>query len=117
MTSRLFYFVGGDSSPWRVTSARLLAKQQGLGLLLMLASCIVFYVGAYSIRSTTLEQLNKVEPVQLKLSAAMVFFFFFFHLQHHKMRFPMESGWNPGVPVRGQRIKKACCTWQRAFCW
>ena len=92
MTSRLFYFVGGDSSPWRVTSARLLAKQQGLGLLLMLASCIVFYAGAYSIRSTTLEQLNKVEPVQLKLYAAMVFFFVFVTCSITRCGFRWKAG-------------------------
>lgn len=72
---------------------QLLAKQQGLGLLLMLGSYIVFYFGACSIRRTMLEHYNKVEPMQLKLSAAMVFSFSCFYLQHHMTRF---ARWKAG---------------------
>lgn len=59
---------------------------QSLGVLLMIGSYIVFYFGAYSIRTSMLEHYNKVEPVQLKLSAAMTFFFSTFYLQYHMTR-------------------------------
>jgi len=59
---------------------------KGVGVLLMLGSYIVFYFGAYSIRRTMLDHYNQVEPMQLTLSAAMVFFFSCFYLQYHMTR-------------------------------
>ncbi len=59
---------------------------KAVGLMLTIGSYIVFYFGAYSIRRTMLEHYNKVEPMQLKLSAAIVFFFSCFYLQYHMTR-------------------------------
>lgn len=59
---------------------------KALGLLVMIGSYIVFYFGAYSIRRSMLAHYNHVEPMQLKLSAAMVFFFSCFYLQYHMTR-------------------------------
>jgi len=56
------------------------------GMLLMLVSYVVFYFGAYSIRRSMLIHYNKVEPMQLKLSAAMTFLFSSFYLQYHMTR-------------------------------
>ncbi len=62
------------------------AGLKALGLLLMIGSYIVFYFGAYSIRRSMLAHYNQVEPMQLKLSAAMVFFFSCLYLQYHMTR-------------------------------
>jgi hypothetical protein len=59
---------------------------RAVGLLLMLASYVVFYFGAYSIRRSMLNHYNSVEPMQLKLSAAMTFLFSTFYLQYHMTR-------------------------------
>lgn len=55
-------------------------------MLFTLGSYVAFYFGAYSIRRSMLDHYNKVEPMQLKLSAAMVFFFSTFYLQYHMTR-------------------------------
>lgn len=72
-----------------VSQIMLESASEGLksvGLLLMLASYVVFYFGAYSIRRTMLAHYNHVEPMQLKLSAAMVFLCSCFYLQYHMTR-------------------------------
>jgi uncharacterized membrane protein len=59
---------------------------KALGLVLMLASYVVFYFGAYSMRRSMLDHYNSVEPMQLKLSAALTFLFSTFYLQYHMTR-------------------------------
>ena len=59
---------------------------KSVGMLLLLASYVVFYFGAYSIRRSMLNHYNSVEPMQLKLSAAMTFLFSTFYLQYHMTR-------------------------------
>ncbi|WP_372824691.1 hypothetical protein [Polaromonas sp.] len=62
------------------------AGLKGLGALLMLVSYVVFYVGEYSIRRSMLNHYNKVEPISLEMSGAMVFFFSSFYLRYHMTR-------------------------------
>jgi hypothetical protein len=57
-----------------------------IGLLLVLASYIVFYIGVYSIRRSMLDHYNSVEPMSLKLSRVMLFFFNCIYLQYHMRR-------------------------------
>ena len=59
---------------------------KAVGLLLTLASYVVFYFGAYSIRRSMLNHYNSVEPMELRLSAAMTFLFSTFYLQYHMTR-------------------------------
>jgi hypothetical protein len=59
---------------------------KSLSVLLTIGSYVVFYFGVYSIRRSMLEHYNNVEPVQLKLSAAMTFFFSTLYLQYHMTR-------------------------------
>ncbi|WP_431096824.1 hypothetical protein [Polaromonas aquatica] len=59
---------------------------EAVGLVVMLASYVVFYFGAYSMRRSMLDHYNSVEPMQLKLSAAMVFLFSIFYFQYHMTR-------------------------------
>lgn len=59
---------------------------KGVSVLLLLGSYIAFYFGTYSIRRSMLEHYNGMEPMQLKLSAAMTFFFSTFYLQYHMTR-------------------------------
>lgn len=59
---------------------------KAVGLLLTLASYVVFYFGAYSIRTSMLNHYNSVEPMGLRLSAAMTFLFSTFYLQYHMTR-------------------------------
>lgn len=59
---------------------------KAVGLVVMLASYVVFYIGAYSMRRSMLDHYNSVEPMQLKLSAAMVFLFSVFYFQYHMTR-------------------------------
>ena len=69
---------------------------KALGLLVMLGSYVVFYFGAYSIRRTMLDHYNHVEPMQLKLSAAMVFLCSCFYLQYHMTRI---ARWKAGASL------------------
>ncbi|MEO7887246.1 MAG: hypothetical protein ABIR76_10925 [Polaromonas sp.] len=70
--------------------AQILIESPGslkaVGLLLTLASYVVFYFGAYSIRRSMLNHYNNVEPMRLEISAAMTFFFSVFYLQYHMTR-------------------------------
>jgi len=59
---------------------------KSVSLLLLLGSYVAFYFATYSIRRTMLDHYSKVEPMQLKLSAAMTFFFSTFYLQYHMTR-------------------------------
>jgi uncharacterized membrane protein len=59
---------------------------KAVGLVITLASYVVFYFGAYSMRRSMLNHYNSVEPLQLKLSAAMVFLFSVFYFQYHMTR-------------------------------
>jgi hypothetical protein len=59
---------------------------RAVGLLLMLVSYVVFYLGTYSIRRSMLNHYKSVEPMQLELSAAMTFLFSAFYLQYHMTR-------------------------------
>jgi uncharacterized membrane protein len=59
---------------------------KAVGLLLTLVSYVVFYFGAYSIRRSMLNHYNSVEPMELKLSAAMTFLFSTFYFQYHMTR-------------------------------
>ncbi|MDO8718760.1 MAG: hypothetical protein V4573_16295 [Pseudomonadota bacterium] len=66
-----------------------LASSEGLkavSVLFLLGSYIAFYFGTYSIRRSMLDHYNNMEPMQLKLSAAMTFFFSTFYLQYHMTR-------------------------------
>jgi uncharacterized membrane protein len=63
---------------------------KAVGLVITLASYVVFYFGAYSMRRSMLNHYNSVEPMQLKLSAAMVFLFSVFYFQYHMTRI---AGW------------------------
>lgn len=71
-------------------ASQLLVEGSGglkaVGMLLTLVSYVVFYFGAYSIRRSMLIHYNKVEPMQLELSAAMTFLFSTFYLQYHMTR-------------------------------
>jgi hypothetical protein len=59
---------------------------QGLGVLLQLASYVLFYCGYYSMRRSMIDYFNKVEPIGLQLSGVMLFFFSVLYLQHHMTR-------------------------------
>lgn len=66
---------------------------KSVSLLLLLGSYVAFYFATYSIRRTMLDHYSSVEPMQLKLSAAMTFFFSTFYLQYHMTRIAdMKSG-------------------------
>lgn len=59
---------------------------KGVSVLFLLGSYIAFYFGTYSIRRSMLDHYNSIEPMQLRLSAAMTFFFSTLYLQYHMTR-------------------------------
>lgn len=59
---------------------------KSVSLLLLLGSYVAFYFATYSIRRTMLDHYSTVEPMPLKLSAAMTFFFSTLYLQYHMTR-------------------------------
>lgn len=59
---------------------------KSVSILFLLSSYVFFYFATYSIRRTMLDHYSRVEPMQLKLSAAMTFFFSTFYLQYHMTR-------------------------------
>lgn len=70
------------------------SAEAAAGGMLVLAGTIVSIVGFFSIRRSMVDYYNKVEPIGLKLSAAMTFFFGAFYLQYHMTRIARwkESG-------------------------
>lgn len=59
---------------------------QGVGGLLQILACVLFYCGYYSMRRSMLDHYNSIEPIGLRLSGAMTFFFSILYLQHHMTR-------------------------------
>lgn len=59
---------------------------KSIGVMFLLASYAVFYVGTYSIRRSMLNHYNSVEPMPLKLSAALTFLLSTLYLQYHMTR-------------------------------
>jgi hypothetical protein len=70
------------------------SAEAAAGGMLVLAGTNVSNVGFFSMRRSMVDYYNKVEPIGLKLSAAMTFFFGAFYLQYHMTRIARwkESG-------------------------
>lgn len=66
---------GGEGSP-----------AEAVGILLVLAGTVVSIFGFFSIRRSMLDYYNQVEPIDLRLSAALTFFLSVFYLQYHMTR-------------------------------
>lgn len=76
-----------------------LSANRGLYVTLTLASYVVFYIALYSMRRSMLDHYNRVEPMGLILSPALVFLFSLFYLQHHMTRI---ARWKSGDTLRPQ---------------
>jgi hypothetical protein len=57
-----------------------------LGVLLLIASPVLFYVGIFGMKKSLESYYNTVEPIGLRLSAGMVFFFHTLYFQYHFTR-------------------------------
>jgi hypothetical protein len=57
-----------------------------VGLLLVLAGTVVSIFGFFSLRRSMLDYYNTIEPIDLRLSAALTFFLSVFYLQYHMTR-------------------------------
>ena len=75
LAGQLIGEAGGEGSP-----------AEGVGVLLVLAGAVVSVFGFFSMRRSMLDYYNQVEPVDLRLSAALTFFLSAFYLQYHMSR-------------------------------
>ncbi|HEU4417245.1 MAG TPA: GYF domain-containing protein [Candidatus Angelobacter sp.] len=55
-------------------------------LLITLIFAVVYWVGAFQMKSDLEEYYNSVEPINLQLSGVMTFFFALYYFQHHFSR-------------------------------
>jgi hypothetical protein len=56
------------------------------GLLITLASVVLYFVGVFQMKSDLEDYYNTVEPINLRLSGVMTFFFAVYYFQHHFSR-------------------------------
>lgn len=56
---------------------------QGIQAIITLGYCIVWIVGAFSMRDSIEEHFNSAEPIGLSLSGVMTFFFSVWYFQYH----------------------------------
>jgi magnesium-transporting ATPase (P-type) len=57
-----------------------------LGVLLLIVSPVLFYVGIFSMKKSLETYYNTIEPIGLRMSAGMVFFFHTLYFQYHFTR-------------------------------
>ncbi|HEY6306575.1 MAG TPA: DUF4339 domain-containing protein [Candidatus Angelobacter sp.] len=57
-----------------------------VGLLLLLAGVVLYFVAVFTMRSDMEDYYNSVENINLQLSGVMTFFFAVFYFQHHFTR-------------------------------
>jgi uncharacterized membrane protein len=62
------------------------SAEAAAGGMLVLIGSVVAVVGMFSMRRSMIDYYNSVEPIGLKLSAALTFFFGLFYLQYHMTR-------------------------------
>ncbi len=58
----------------------------GVGLLILLAATVLYFVAVFSIRSEMEAYYNSTENIALRLSSLMTFFFAVYYFQHHLSR-------------------------------